>query len=166
VAESRLDAIEAALQSGAAAIRADGGTTYHYTPDLVDVVGFYDELGAGREVVWLFRAGEEEHAEETTGDAASGFGMLATAEFFLLVACHFDPSGEEPGDQPDPSRSRVVNRLVRDAIRFLLSDVQLGGLAENVVNGSLFVNRDMFHEKWALAELRFVVRYSYQSLTP
>ena len=171
MAESIHDQIANALREGLAAIRADAGTTYHFTPDLVDLVTIYPDTPddfAGRDVVYLLRAGEEEHTEAESGDSSTGIGMVGKAEFFLMLCKLFGPSGEQPGDQPDPSRPRVVNRMVRDALRYLLADVQLGGLAENIIDGSLFVNREMMDagKQWAMAELRFVVRYSYLASAP
>lgn len=170
MAESKHTQIADALRDGLAAIRADGGATYFQTPDLVDLVTFYPDEPefAGREIVYLLRAGEEEHTEAETGDSTGGIGMVANAEFFLLLLHLFAPTGEQAGDQPNPSRALVVDRMVRDALRFILEDVQLGGLAENVINGSLFVNRELIDagRQWAMAEVRFVVRYSYLAATP
>lgn len=155
------------LKSGAQDIRTDGGVAYHYTPSLVDSIAFYPEtLDPSLEVVWLFRPGEEEHTEDESGGGPSDIGMSATAEFFLVVAHRYEASSEEPGHQPEPSRATVVDRLVRDALRYLLADIRLGGLVENIVNGSLFVNRNWWDPAWAVAELRFVVLYSYRSGAP
>lgn len=168
MAESKHGQIAEALKSRLGAIAADGGATYWYTPDRVVRVQAYDRMLADPTVgmVYAIRAGQEQHAEESTGDATSGGVVAAEAEFFVLMVRPTQATDDNPFGADESTKAIEQDRMVRDFLRALLLDVTLGGLAHNVVLGSLIVDRDVAVEGWAVAEARFVVRYSYPARTP
>lgn len=170
MAESIHYQISQALVAALDAIAGDGGSTYWYTPSRVVRVSVWDRLiaDASHEHILGLRAGEETHTEESTGTTATGGGMLATAEFYLLMLRREEADTGDPFDKPTTPRELVVDRMVRDCVRALLGgDVTLGGLAINIADGSLIVDRDIAVEgAWAVAEARFAVQYSYMSKTP
>ncbi len=163
MAESKHGQIAEALKARLAAIAGDNGTAYWYTPAKVVRVQAYDRLIADPSVgmVYAIRAGEERHAEETTGG-----GVVAEAEFFCLMLRPTEAADDQPFGADESTKATEQDRMVRDFLRALWLDVTLGGLASNVVDGSLVIDRDVDVEKWAVAEARFTVRYSYQALTP
>ena len=168
MAESKHSQIAEALKARLAAIMGDQGTTYGYTPEGVARVQAYDRLLADPSVgmVYALRAGSEQHVEESTGDATSGGGMGATAEFFVLMLRPTLAADDNPFGADASTKAIEQDRMVRDFLRALLLDVTLGGLAYNVVAGSLVVDRDMEVEGWAVAEARFTVAYGYSARTP
>lgn len=172
MAESVHEQIAAGLAAAFAAIVADGGASFWYTPDKVGRVTFYTDslLRPEYSTLYVLRPGDENHREET-----SSGGVSVTAEFFVLIAKKLDVASEDPFDpaRDTPTRETVVNRVVRDAVKTLWANVQLGGIVngtvENIVTGSLFVERsavELADVRWALAELRFEVLYSYLKGTP
>lgn len=168
MAESKHNQIADALKARLVAITGDGGTTYWYTPAVVARVQAYDRLLADPTVgmVYALRAGSEEHLEESTGDAVSGGGMAATAEWFVLMLRPTAAADDNPFGADASTKAIEQDRMIRDFLRALLLDVTLGGLAYNVVSGSLVVDRDMEVEGWAIAEARFRVAYGYRARTP
>ena len=168
MAESKHHQIAEALKARFTAIVTDGGTTYWYTPAKVVRVQAWDRLIADPSVeqVYALRAGEERHTEESTGDAASGGGVKAEAEFFVLLLRPSLAADENPFGADASTKPTEQDRMVRDFLRALWLDVTLGGLVENVVDGSLVIDRDVDVEGWAVAEARFTVVYSYLSRTP
>jgi hypothetical protein len=159
VAESKHEQIAAALKTLFEGIVDDAGATYWYAPDLVARVTFWpDEQGLDRnyQTVYLLRPGDETITEEGTSGWAG-----AEAEFFVIVARQHNAPTESPILEQEPTRWQVANRLIRDAVRRLLSDVTLGGLTRNVALGSLVIDRDRYLPNWAIAELRFVVSYDF-----
>lgn len=160
-AESKHEQILAALASSMAAI---SGASYHYpAPTVVRVPWFDDQmLDASLVTLYLLRPGDENHTEEATGS------VHAEAEVFALLAKRFEPSSEDPFTGDTPLRVTIVNRLVRDFLLKLWTDVQLGGAlgVDNISDGSLYVDRARMLPGWALAEVRFVIRYSYRKDAP
>ena len=165
MAESIAEQIAAALQTSLAAIVGDGGATYWYTPSVVLRVSFFPqgfmfEPAAGP-VQYVLSPGGEDIIEERTSQ-----GAAAEHEFVLQVAMLLDAPTENPYIEATPIRATVVNRLVRDAVRKLLSDVVLGGLVGNVVTTSLAIDREQYDPRWAMAQIRFTVSYPFQGPTP
>jgi hypothetical protein len=154
-AESIHEQIKAKLVAGFTAIAA--GADYWYTPAAVKAVSFFPDepvldTTVG-DVLYLLRPGDENVVEEATGRAR------AEAEFFLVVARQHRVATENPFSEDPPTRWTIVNRLVRDAVRCLLSDVTLSGLAVNVDTNSISIDRSGYITTWAFAELRFTVSY-------
>jgi hypothetical protein len=157
VAESLHDQIGAALEAALRGIAA--GATYHYTPDAVLGIEWYDGLlNSGLRTIYAVRiTGDETHAEESSNE-----GMRAVAEVFILLLQKYEAT-LDPFDQPVLTRRRVVDRMVQDAITALLQDVQLGGLVENVFGEPAIVERERWTELagWAVAEIRLGIAYTY-----
>ena len=166
--ESKHSQIAEALKTRFAAIVADGGTTYWYTPAKVARVQAYDRLLADPTVghVYAVRAGEERHSEESTGSPSTGGVMSAEAEIFVLLLRPSAAVDDNPFGVDASTKAIEQDRMVRDFLRALFLDVTLAGLVTNVVDGSLVVDRDMEIEGWAVAEARFTGRYSYPARTP
>lgn len=167
-AESKHEQIARAIVATLSAITA--GADYHYTSDRVVRVAFFTDkpfdtsLG---ESVYFLRPGDEEFFEEGTGDASTGGAMRAEAEFYLVLARQHKAATENPYQEEEPTRWQVCNRMVRDAMRALFEDVNLGlTFVQNIITDSLVVDRARYMDGWALAELRFVVRYNFLALTP
>ena len=164
MAESVHEQVAAALATAFAAIVGDSGTNYWHTPSTVARVAFFPEeqhLAPEYDVIYLLRPGDENITEHATGGACR-----AEAEFFLVVAKKHNVPTENPWLETTPTRWTVANRLIRDAMKKLLSDVTLAGVAVNVVSDSISIDRDRYLPNWALAELRFVVEYPFQAATP
>lgn len=164
MSESIHEQIAAALETSLAAIVGDRGATYWYTPTVVKRVTFFPEeqdLDPTCDVIYLLRPGDEDIVEEETSAGCRG-----QMELFLVVAKLYKVPTENPFKEEAPTRWTVVNRLVRDAVRCLLSDVTVGGLVINVLTTSLSVDRDRYLPTWAIAELRFVVEYPFLASAP
>lgn len=168
MAESRHWQISAALISALEAIEGDNGATYWYEPSRVVREAFSERLMADASLTHILalRAQEESHSEQSTGSSATGGVVGAVAEFTLLMLRR-DERATDPFDEASPTRGQIVDRMVRDVLRAIWSDVTLGGLASNIVAGSLVIDRDVAVEgPWAVAEMRFSVEYDYLALTP
>lgn len=165
MAESILEQALETLQDNLEAINGDDGTTYWYTPDAVWVVPFFedrhldDSVGDPAHII-LIRPDIEYHEEYATQTARG------TCDVFILLARKFEPSTELPPDADIPTRSTVVNRMVRDVMRVLWADPQLDGLVENVSAEPITVDREREVEGWAMAEIRIQLRYPYYRSTP
>lgn len=168
MAESIHNQIAEALKTRLEAIVADEGVSYWYTPKRVVRCMAYDRLLADKSVgsVYAIRAGQEQHAEKSTGSAATGGMMQAEAEFFLELLRETKAASDNPFGADESTKAIEQDRMVRDVLRALLLDVTLGGLAENIVATSLIVGRDVEIPGWAVAEVRFVVAYTYAARTP
>lgn len=161
--------IAEALRAKLEAISEDDGATYWYTPDRVVRVSQWDRILADTSLtqIYALRAAEETHGEQGTGSVSTGGSVQAAAEFYLLMLRRDESSTLNPFDEASPTREQIVDRMVRDFLRALWDDVTLGGLARNVIAGSLFVDRDVAIEgPWAVAEARFSVDYDYLARTP
>jgi hypothetical protein len=155
-AESIHDQIAAAVVAALDGIAA--GATYHVTPDAVVGCDFFDDalLNAGKRTIYAVRAtGEEFHREDTSSD-----GMAATMQAFVLLLQQYGGT-LDPFNQPQLTRRRVVDRMVRDVLGKLLEDVQLGGLVENVFAEPARVDREREVDGWAVAEIQLVIAYAY-----
>lgn len=165
MAESIHEQIVAAIETSLEGIVGDGGDTYWYTPGAVTRVTWDEERLLDSSIdgpIYALRPGEETHAESTTGE------MEALAEIHVLVATTFE-SAETPLEPADTSRATVVNRMVRDVLRKLLTDVQItsiGGAVDNVFDGSVVIDRDRYVAGWALAEIIFTIKYRYAGGVP
>jgi hypothetical protein len=153
--------IAEALKTSLAGITADS-SNYNYTPSKVYRVAFFEDrfLDSSNPYIILIRPGSETHEEYATQT------VKANAEFFILVAYRFGPSTENPALADSPTRWSQIDKAIRDVLKKLWSNPQLGGLAINVAAETLDVSRDVSVEGWALAELRTVVSYIYTKETP
>jgi hypothetical protein len=166
MAESVANQVLDGIVTQMSAIVGDSGTTYWYTPTRVAKVAFHldDDLdqtvAASGQVIYLIRPGDEAHREGTTSE------MLADLEVVALLARRFEPASELAADADTPTRVTVVNRLVRDYLRKLLSNVQFAAGVLNAAKDEILVNRDRSVEGWAVAEVRHTVSYSYLKEAP
>lgn len=169
MAESRHSQIVEALRTRLAAIVGDGGSTYWYTPARVVRAQVYDRLLADDSVgtpIYALRAGEETHEEESTGDAVSGGGIRARAEVFVLLMARTQAADDSPFGFDGETKALEQDRMIRDVLKKLWQDVTLGGLATNLSDGQLVVDREVDVEGWACVEVRLAVVYSYLAGTP
>ena len=163
MAESIHEQIAAALRTSLAGIVSDAGATYWYTPGAVIRVSFFPAdfaLSESYDVVYVLSPAAEDFTEEATGQ------VRAQASFALQLARKHRVGTENPYIESTPSRWTVVNRLVRDAVRRLLTDVTLGGLAVNVATDSISIDREQYLEGWAMAQLSFTVEYFFAKEAP
>lgn len=170
-AESRHEQIAVALVSVLKGIEA--GANYHYQPERVIRTTFFTDqpfdksIGGDASSFYLLRPGDEEFREEGTGSAADGGAMHAEAEFFLVLARAHPAATENPYLEEAPTRWQVCNRMVRDVIKALFANVNLGlAFVENIITDSLVVDRARYMNGWAVVELRFVVQYNFLAGTP
>ena len=165
MAESIAEQIAEALVSSLSGIVGDNGAAYWYTPDTVVRVSYFPNQWlpapeVGR-VQYVLSPGSESVIEETTSN-----GAKAEAEFILQLCYLLDAATENPYEQIALTRWTVVNRMVRDAVKRLLSNVTLTGLVGNVVSDSISIDREQYSPRWAMAQLRFTVEYPFQADTP
>jgi hypothetical protein len=158
--------IAAAYKTLLGAIAADDAN-YNYTPSQVVRVRWWNRqwLSPERKPLLIFiRPGQELHREHATEQ------WRAEMEVFLLV-CSYDSRGsnndpfKESGQEIE-SGWQVENKAVRDVLKKLIVDPTLGGLAENIVEGSLIVDRAQFVDGWDVTEIRFVTSYTYHKSAP
>jgi hypothetical protein len=149
------------LKTSFEALQADGGETCWYKPGKVQRVPFFTKLPEAADVAYILRPGDEDITEERSSN-----GGAAEHEFFLVVAAKHERGTDDPDEEQEPRRWTVVNRLVRDAVRCLLSNVTLDGLVANVDSTSISVDREQYLENWAMAELRFTVSYRFDGGAP
>lgn len=169
MAESVHEQLAAAIKTSLAAIVGDAGTTYWYTPGAVarsswseDDTPLLDPSVVGP--IYAVRPGEERHTEDV------GEVVNVLADIHILLVSRFE-TPEAPLTPATPSRATVVNRMVRDVLRKLLADVQLGafsvgGLVENIFAEPVIVDRDRFVAGWAIAEIVFASAYRYVGGAP
>jgi len=165
MSESRHEQIAAALATTLAGIVGDNGATYWYTPSAVRRVVWFDDrhldsMSGPTAVVYLLRPGIERIEEDTSGT------IEGRAEMFLVVARKHAKATEDPAREPPPTRWTVADRLVQDALKRLLADVTLGDTCGNVFSVGVTIDRDMYLDTWALAELRFEVEYRTAGSAP
>jgi len=171
VSESKHELIAAALQDALSSIPGDGGDNYWYTYRVGRTVTFGSEdldTSIGMPLIVL-SPGEETMAEGESGDPTAGFSVNAAAEFFAML-CVYVGSLEEDAWKQDGADSRwlIANRMVKDFLKKLFSDVQLGSLVENVAKDEIVIDRRRFTVglDWVLVEVRFVVQYTLLSGDP
>jgi hypothetical protein len=162
MSESVHEQIAAAIQTALAGIVADNGTTYWYRPNAVRRVVWFDEqyLDSSLAVIYLLRPGIERVSEEASQQIAG------SAEFFLVVARRHEKVSEDPARETAPTRWTVADRMVRDVLKKLLADPTLGGKCDNVFAEDVTIDRDMYLDTWALAELRFIAQYTTAGSAP
>lgn len=157
MAESIHEQIAASLQVSLAAIVSDDGLS----PRVGRVVFFEDhDLDTSLDYIILMRPGDEHHVEESTQE------IRGEMEVFLFLARKFTPATEIVWSVDAPSRWTVADRMVQDVLKAIFNNVTLSGLVNNLVNDSFMVDRARFMDKWACAEVRFVVNYSWQKGAP
>jgi hypothetical protein len=169
MAESIHWQIAEVIRSRLEAIAGDDGTTYWYTPDRAVYTLAFENVLADTTLkqVFIVMAGEERQSEEATGSASTGGVVRSLSEFFVLMLRRDPRATTNAYREGDPTRERVVSRMVRDFVRAMWLDVTLGGLAINIARESLVIDRNMVIEgPWAVAEARFDVDYDFLALTP
>lgn len=136
---------------------------------VVGVDAFIDQLldASFAGPIYAVRPGEEEHSEGETGNSI----MRVEAGMDVFILCLQAYADDlNPYKQRDPPRRRVVDRMVKDVLQKLLTDVQLlgvaGGAVNNIFETPVIVDRDRFVPGWAVAEIHFRVSYSYANGTP
>jgi len=165
MAESIHEQVVAAIKTSLAAIVADGGSTYWYTPSaVVRYGGFSMECLSetkGSTIIVLI-PGEEERVPFAMGGRWQARCMLDIA-----AATQFAPVTEDPFNPPSPDRWQVQNRLARDIEKKLLAGATVGGLA--IDTEVQVVDRDpedTYVERWAVVFLRVLVIYEYTETAP
>jgi hypothetical protein len=171
VAESLNEQIAVALQAKLASIVGDGGASYWYTPTVIRTPGVsaalldLDVATTAAPAIYAVIPDEEEHLEE-----ASGL-MQAYMKIYLFLAVRFQPDKELPFDQSAPIRWTVQNRMVRDVLKKLLTDLTLGGLVLNLFGGPgdrVLIDRSArtYEDGWAIVFVHFRIFYGYQFGAP
>lgn len=157
------------VQTDLAAILADGGASYWYTPAAVHVVKTWDDerlWDPSRQVIYAVRREARHHEEESTGSNATGGYMAAAVDIHILVSQVFTPSA--PTDTPD--EVLVVERMERDVLRKLLfEDVKLGGLVNNIALAGEGIDDTVIENApagWACGEITFRAGYTYPAVAP
>lgn len=143
--------------------------TSHYLPDKVYRVSSYadgrlfDSSVGEPATIYAVRAGDSRTVEWSTGDATSGGFSSAEVEMFVLAM-------RNGGTDDNTDEVEVRENLTRDALRVLLMDPTVDGLAVNVADGEITVNRDFFvdglSDGWICTEIAFPLRYSFQATAP
>lgn len=159
MAESLHEQISAALQTRLRSIVADGGQTYAYTPDKVfRVLEFQpDYLDDSFDLLLFLRPDEDSITEGTTFRR-----VIGQAPFTVLIAKKWQmqaPLAEEAG--AEPLSVTVIGDCVADVRTALLSEVTLGGLVWNVMNGASSADYSEQVAGWLCALVRFTVAYEY-----
>ena len=170
-AESVHEQIEEALKTLLAGIvaGADYWNTFNSATAKVARCSFYrpQDLVVGYEQIVLIRPGIETVREFSTGDASTGGGLRGEMETYVEINKRFEAGTENPFEAAAPTRATLINRAIRDVLRKVcLEGITLAGLAVNVIQESLVIDRDQYAEKWARAELRFVISYDFMAATP
>lgn len=176
-AESIHEQIEEALRVLLAGIVAGANywNTFESSTAKVARCSFYRDadLVAAYEQIVLIRPGIETVRELSSGDAISGGGLRGEMETFVEINKRFEKGTENPFEATAPTRATLVNRVIRDVLRRVCLDgitlapvLGAGTPTVNVIQESLVIDRDQFMEKWARAELRFVISYDFMAATP
>ncbi len=159
MAESVHDQIADRIVTVLSAITGDAGTTYWETPNVVTRVPVFpreSDLDSSQALHYLLRPGYEELRE--------GLGYFeGYADFFLVGARRYATGGT--------SRWTYMDRMVRDAVKALAADINLGMGSDVVTNvfgeGTVRVNRETEQsESWVFVELFWTTAYRFQAGTP
>ena len=162
MAESIHEQISAALQTRLRTIAEDQGTTYWYTPDKVfrvlefsgaDLDDSYEHL--------LFLRPDSDTIREGATSRVEG-----DAPFTVLIAKRDERTSKRPeAEEQDesPIAATVIGRCVADVRAALLSEVTLGALAWNVMQGASEADFSYAVDGWLCATVTFTVRYDYAS---
>lgn len=160
MAESVHEQISAALQELLQSIESDGGDSYWYTPDAVHRVLEFTgaDLDDSQDILLFLRPDNDLIREGSTSQ------VEGEADFTVLIAKKDEraskaPSSEESNEEP--IAATVIGRCVADVRAALLSDVTLGGIAWNVINGSSSADYSYAVEGWLCATVTFTVAYDY-----
>lgn len=160
MAESLHEQISAALQARLKTIESDGGDTYWYTPDAVyRVLEFTGaDLDDSRDLTLFLRPDEDTITEGATTR------VEGIAPFTVLIAHRDLRASKSPGvEESDeaPTGATIIGRCVADVRAALISEVTLGGLAWNVINGASTADYSYAVEGWLCATVTFSVKYDY-----
>lgn len=170
--ESIHEQIAAALRTLLAGIT---GSSYWYdlsdtTKNQVVRTTFFEDADLKEEYdhIILIRPGDETIRELSTGDASSGGGLRGEMEVFILVAHRFETASENPFEEATPTRWTIADRAVFDILRklFLGPGVTLSGVAVNVAEQPILIDRARYLPKWAIAELRLLISYDSMATSP
>ena len=160
MAEPIREQIGAAIQARLRTIAADNGTTYWYTPDRVFRVLEVDgsDLDDSFEYLLFLRADPDQVREGTTGT------IEGSAPYTVWVAkkdARSSKAAQTEEADGSPIAVTVIERCVADVRRVLLSEVTLGGLAWNVIDGESSAEFSRPVEGWLCATVTFGVQYDY-----
>ena len=159
-AESKHERIAAALATllaGITTTELDGAGVpkYHYAPDAVARVKWFDERDLAKEYegLILIRADPDVGSEE----AAQTYTQIA--DFTLVYARQAGRAVTKVFDQDIPIAPTVSARLIRDMKRRIVENYKLAGIAENteVVNEQ----HDVAWPGWDLGVIEIQVTYSW-----
>jgi hypothetical protein len=161
--ESRHERIVATIAAKLAAIVAGQSATptadaYWYTPTVVVRVEDLDvdNLRSQDDVVYQVLEGDEFPKER------ENLRFLCELEVFILAAKRWQPNTTQPYGMWTPYGATLRNRLTQDIGNCLESDVQLGGLCDNLeIRGEDRGIRIESSVRWASIELRIVVTYDH-----
>lgn len=164
MAESKAEQITAAVQAKLAAIVANAGATYWYTPGAVIRAPFFSEacLNTAYITVHVVSPDDEERMGEFTfTDTSARLGLD------VLALTQFRPANEGPYGATTPIRETVQHRLARDVKTALRADQTLGGLALNLAVAFVsFAPEETFLSGWACIMARVSVFYVYADAAP
>lgn len=160
MAESIHEQISAALQTRLRTIAEDQGTTYWYTPDKVFRVLEFSgaDLDDSFEHLLFIRPDEDTIREGATSR------VEGDARFTVLIAKKDQRASKSPLDEEKdegPIAATVIGRCIADVRAALLSEVTLGALAWNVMQGSSEAEFSDPVDGWLVAKVSFTVRYDY-----
>jgi len=165
VSESIVEQILAKIKTELEAISGDSGTTYWYTPGKVARVDYFDSKmvikeGYGNPLYLVRDTGDEDENPEF----ATMGGMASDMDIYIMCAYKDDRGNKDPFTA-DTLSGTIRNRMLRDIQKKMESDVTRGSLA---IDTSRFSKRRDFAEPqgWILAEIQFVVTYTYTRGTP
>jgi hypothetical protein len=153
--EPKVERIRAAVRDKLAAI--DASTSYFYTPEVIEVEGFWRAHfdGARSDTLYQVRMGENRSEEETSRTYAEEL------ELWLMLAHKYNPSSEDPHNFPaSVNFAHVIQaRMMSDVKMALLSGdgFMLGGLTENLEIPN--ANPEVYLDGWVLVELRVVAKF-------
>lgn len=168
--ESIRDQIIDAIVDQLEEIVGDAGVSFWYTPGAVRVVEAVNQAclddtfadpTSGKATIYLLVPDDEQDIEETTED------IDAIMNLDLVVARQIDQVDHPLKTASSGSRSKIQNRLARDAKKKLREDVTLGGLSHNVeIVRSEFGPEEVYAAGWAVVLMRLSILYSYWRTTP
>jgi hypothetical protein len=174
MAESKPEQIKARLAEVLRAIVGDGGTTYWQTPSAVYRCWgrWSDEMLqkslATPAVIYAVRSGTHRTLEYTTGGGTRG-----ELEVFILLARADQAPNVAPAKETAPIRDTLAERMERDVVKALLTDVNLRGtssqgLVDNVMGADGITSQDIpdVEGGWIVRELHMVMEYQTLGSAP
>lgn len=165
MAEAKSEQIILALQAALEGIIADGGTTYHYSPDRVLRAPAFSQLCLDSSLETIYVLSPEDVADERV-DSCSAKALVRVD----LTALHKFETDENPFTHEqgnDPIRWTVQTRLERDVKKLIRTDEHLGGLAQEVrIPLTSYSPEETYFKGWACVFMRLEIKYHYPKATP